>query len=833
MLRATVFGPMRHAPARTILSVIAIALGVTLGLAIHLINTSAADEMSLAARSLYGLADLTVEGSGDGFDERLYPQIARVAGVAAVSPVVEVDGKLVGRRGTVRLIGVDPFRSKAMQAAFAGLSATMSRGTPGVLGTTSVFLSSRAGRELGLVEGDALELQVGLSTLSLEVVGVLPAAALGNRAALLDIATVQWRFERLGKLSRLDLRLAPGTSPAQVEREIRAIVPPDVRVIAPGAASDDALRLSRAYRSNLTALALVALFTGGFFVYSTQALAVLRRRREHALLHALGLTRREQWFATLLGAAMVGIAGAVLGVVGGIAIARAALAALGGDLGAGFFRGTTPTLQVHSGEIVAFCVIGAAVAMAGALRPAFEASRIPTARALKSGDVTSDVLDTHGGAIVVGLIVAVALLLLPPVDDVPLAGYGAIASLVLTTVIAVPSLMKLLLARLPRTRGVAYEIARAQLRGTARYAALSVAAVVVSFSLMVAMAIMVLSFRASLAHWTEKVLPADLYLRAGYINQSSYFDPATLETLRGIDGVARVEGSRFAEIRLEAEAPAMTLVARPIDAATADATLWLVTTTRASAPDGALSVWISESAADQLALGAGGRFAMPLGGKAVQAFVRGVWRDYEHQGGAIVMDHADYVRVSGDRSLNMLWLWLATDADVGAIEQTIRARLPHAEYDMRTPRELRALSLQAFDRTFAVTYALEVVAVLIGLFGIAAGASAQVLARRAEFGVLRHLGFTRASIAGMLALEGSLLGALGVVAGLICGSVVSLILIYVVNRQSFHWSMDLTVPVGWLAMLSGVLIGASALIAVWAGRRAMGGDAVAAVKEDW
>ena len=142
-----------------------------------------------------------------------------------------------------------------------------------------------------------------------------------------------------------------------------------------------------------------------------------------------------------------------------------------------------------------------------------------------------------------------------------------------------------------------------------------------------------------------------------------------------------------------------------------------------------------------------------------------------------------------------------------AVQQEVRKRVPaNADYDMTTPRDLRRLSLQAFDRAFAVTYALELIAILIGLFGISAGTSAQVLARRREFGVLRHIGLTRAQIAGTLAIEGAGLGSLGAIAGLVTGGCVSLILIFVVNRQSFHWSMDLFIPVGLLAALSIALI---------------------------
>ena len=262
------------------------------GFAIYLINRSAADEVSLAARSLYGLADLAIE-SAAGLDENLYPRIAAVPGVAVASPVVEVEGKLADRRGSLTLLGVDAFRSRQLQSSLAALAGTMSS-SAAAFDPQSVFLSASAARELKRDTGDVLEIQVGEQTQQLRVAGVLPQAGLEDRAGVMDIAAAQWKFGRLGKLSRINVRLASGARAERVRADIAALLPPDARVTTPGEASNEALRLSRAYRSNLTALALVALFTGGFFVYSTQSLATLRRRREFAVLHALGVTRAQQ-----------------------------------------------------------------------------------------------------------------------------------------------------------------------------------------------------------------------------------------------------------------------------------------------------------------------------------------------------------------------------------------------------------------------------------------------------------------------------------------------------------------------------------------------------------
>lgn len=833
VIDAAVVGPLRHSPGRTLLAVLAIALGVALGLAIYLINRTAADEISIAARSLYGVADLSIEGDGAGFDESLYPRVARTDGVAAFSPIVEVDARLTERRSTIKLIGVDAFRSRALQPSIA-LAAPIAVDDSVRPGSAQVYLSASAARELQLAAGDSLRVQSGLRTLELPVAAVLPPDALKDRAGVIDIAFAQHAFDRIGRLSRIDVRLASGASAQRVQNALQSLAPPGVRIVTPGAASDDAVRLSRAYRSNLTALALVALFTGGFFVYSTQSLMALKRRREFAILHALGVTRGRQLAYVLCGSALIGVAGAALGSALGVWAASAGLDRIGADLAAGFFRNAAPALSAPPLAIASFAVLGVATAMIGALRPALEAAGVPTATALKAGDVAASAVQSHTPLVLAMFAFAGLALLVPPVAGLPLPGYVAIALLLIAVVIATPLVVRTVLRRAPQLRAAPYQVAVAQLAGAARYSTMSVAAIIVSFSLMTSMAIMVTSFRDSLDAWTQKLLPADLYVRVGYVGQSAHINAPTSRAIAQLPGVARAEQSRFAEAQLISDRRPITVLTRTVDPRTADGALWITQTSSAAAPPNAVPVWVNEAASDLYGWQPGEVRELGIAGRTFSAFAYGVWRDYEHQRGAVVIAHEDYVRLTQDEAVNTLWLWLEESASLAQVQSRVRDVLPAGlTYDLRTPAELRALSLAAFDRTFAVTYALELVAIFIGLFGIAAGMSAQVLARRGEFGALRHLGFTRGQIGAMLAIEGGALGALGVLIGLAAGGVISLILIYVVNRQSFHWSMDVSWPTSLLALLSVALIASAALIAVVAGRRAMSGDVVSAVKEDW
>jgi putative ABC transport system permease protein len=225
---------------------------------------------------------------------------------------------------------------------------------------------------------------------------------------------------------------------------------------------------------------------------------------------------------------------------------------------------------------------------------------------------------------------------------------------------------------------------------------------------------------------------------------------------------------------------------------------------------------------------------LPLAGTSARFTVAGVFRDYARPQGALVIDRDRYVALTGDRTVTNGALWLAPEATADAVTAAIRRDVPGGDrLEVWSPGAIRAASLSIFDRTFAVTYALELAAVVIGLFGLSSSFGALVLARRREFGMLRHIGMTRRQIGAMLATEGVAVSGIGLVAGLGLGWLISLILIHVVNRQSFHWGMELSVP--WLALagFTVVVLALSTATAVASGRQAMGADVVRAVKEDW
>ena len=830
--RILLLAQLREQPTRLLITVLAIALGVALGAAVFLVNTSALNEFGLATKRLVGESDVVIRGPREGFADELFVELSRDPAISAASPVLELDVALGSRGGTLKVLGLDLFRAAALQPALIG---EIGEGVFQLFKPDSIYLSSSAAAALDLKRGDLLQVTVGHSPKALRVLGILSQGTYPQALGIMDIASAQWTFNAVGRLNRIDLRLVPGTDVDALRQDLRNRLPAGVLAIAPQVERDRAVSVTRAYRVNLNMLALVALFTGAFLVFSTQSLSVLRRRRSLALLRALGMTQGGLRRALVGEGVALGVAGSLIGVILGALIAAAILRFLTGDLGNGQLRAAGASLRAAPLPMLAFFVVGTVVAGIGAWLPARSAARQPPARSLKGGDGDYAVVARTSWQLGVALLLlGSALAWLPPIGGLPLFGYGAIATLLFGAVLLVPSATMQALDLAPRTNRSVLNIAIAQLRENVGLSALSLASIIVSFSLMVAMAIMVYSFRVSFDHWLGKLLPADLQVREPFGNDTAFWSPDDQSKLKAVPGVSRVEFRRSRQLLLDPARAPVTLIARGASDAHTAAELPLVQSTPQQPGAKSAPAWISEALQDLYGYRVGDQLALPLAGRMQRFTIAGVWRDYARLSGSVVISRPAYVAATGDQSANEGSIWLNAGVDAGAAEKALRESIPRSNsLEITTSTALHERSLQIFDRAFAVTYALEAIAVIIGLTGVSFAAGSTALARRAEFGMLRHIGMLRRQVIGMLASEGILTSAFGVLYGLSLGIALSLVLVYVINRQSFNWSIDLNVPAWQLAFLSIMLIAAAAVTAIWSGRAALSQDAVRAVREDW
>jgi putative ABC transport system permease protein len=825
----------REQPLRVITAVLAISLGVALGAAVYLINTASLMQFEQATRHLLGDADIVVRGPASGFDESVFVTLAQDQAVSIASPVLELDVDLAraqADRATLKVLALDPLRALALQPQLVG---ALAGDITALFAHDAIVLSRAAATALGLQRADVLSIVVGGTVHTLRIIDVLPEDAYPQALGIMDIGAAQWTLARLGKLNRVDLQLRPGVDTRSVRARLGSALPAGVFALTPQIERGRAATVTRAYRVNLDVLALVALLTGAFLIFSTQWLSVLRRRMALGLLRALGVTRNELRLALLAESAVIGLAGSVLGVLLGAGAALLMLRYLGADLGSPQYAALGAVLRVHAGPLLCFVLIGTGAACAGGALPAFQAAQRAPALALKAGDAEQDLSRLRTTLPGVALSALGALLAwLPPTGGLPIAGYFAIAALLFGSVLLVPAVTRRALASIPASGRLIFDTALAQLRGSPASASVSLSSIIVSFSLMVAMAIMVHSFRASFELWLTKLLPADLQLRLGEGDDSAALSVPMQARIAAVPGVARVEFRRLRPILLQAGRVPVTLIARDMAGQRAADALPLLREAPLPALEPLAPAWISEAVQDLYGLRPGESLELPLDGRNVRFFIAGIWRDYVRSAGAIVIRREDYLHATGDSSANYASIWRQPDSSEAAIAAQIRATLGVGDaLEIISSPELRERSLMAFDRAFVITYALEAVAVLIGLLGVSVAASSTALARRAQFGMLRHIGMLRAQVLWMLASEGAILSALAVLYGLLLGGLLSLILVYVINRQSFNWSIDLSVPWLELAALGAALIAASALTALWSGRAAMSQDPIRAVREDW
>ncbi len=843
LLRTASWPELRHHPWRHGAAILAVMLGVALAFSVHLINASALSEFSQATRSIGGQSDLEVRAPQGGLDETVYPIVAQAPRVAVASPVLELAtyAQVGEQKIALRVLGLDALR--AVQIAPGWLPQPKEGASRlSLFAPATVFLNAAAHERLGHAP---LKLQAGSRVVEVVVTGRVSAD--GPPLAVMDLGAAQDLFGRTGELSRIDVRLQPGATGEDALEQWRQQPgwPQRLLAIEPTEASSRISALSRAYRVNLTVLALVALFTGAFLVFSVLWLSVAKRSSQLALLGVLGLGRRQRLQWVLAESLVLGTAGSLAGLALGTALAALGLRVLGGDLGGGYFPGTAPTLQWSGGAAWAYGSLGVLAAALGGWWPARAAAALPPAQTLKGLGLSSKGAHRLGWSL--ALLGSSALLaLLPPIGGLALGAYASVALMLVGGITALPGLIALL--HRPAQRWLGHRLLpmlAIERAGRVREsAAVAVSGVVAALSLAVALTVMVSSFRVSVSQWLDAVLPADLYLRSSSSSAAAdtvFFEPAVIETLRQVPGVARLDTLRVTALTLQGGQPAVSLIARDLSAPERQLPLL---GQALPVPAGERAVYVSEAMVDlyqarpgqnlpvlERALGVEGRQRL---------FVAGIWRDYARQFGAVMMDERDYRALTGDTRINDLAVWLAPGRDESEVRQALAKRLqtsqgaaPPPGLEMASSAQIRATSLRLFDRSFAVTYWLQAVAIGIGLFGVAASFSAQVLARRKEFGLLAHLGLRRGQVLAVVAGEGLAWTGVGALAGVLLGLGVSLVLVHVINPQSFRWTMDLHIP--WLALLTLALavILAGTLTAWLAGRAAAGGEAVMAVKEDW
>lgn len=829
---------MRH-PWQSVLMVVGIMLGVAVVVSIDLANESASRAFDLSVESVAGRATHEIAGGPQGLDEAIYTRLrqsglANAEDDAAVAPIVTdmVTSPQLGDQ-PMRLLGVDPFAEAPFRHYLAGEDDTpIGEITAFLTEPGAVLLSTDVAARYGLGLGDPLTLEVTGRERQVFVAGLLePSDDLSRRSLngliLADVATAQEVLGRAGVLDRIDVLLPEGDEAAA--SRLDALLPEGVRLQPVAARTGTVEQMTDAFRTNLLALSLLALVVGMFLIYNTMTFSVVQRRPLFGTLRALGVTRREVFWMIVGEALVVGIVGALLGVGLGILMGQGAVRLVTRTVNDLFYTVSVQGVQAPPVSLVKGLLLGMVATVATAALPAWEAASVPPRAALSRSDI-----ETRAGSLLrwvalggVAMQLAGVALLLLPAPGLTLSFAGTFA-VVVGAAMLTPLIMRLLLRLVaPITAWVWGALGRMAPRTVSNAlsrTSIAVAALMVAVSVTIGITLMVSSFRHTVEVWLEQTLQGDIYISVPGGTQSrpgTVVDPAVVEALAGWPGVARVDTVRSVEIDSPGGPVEVVAINNP-DSGTARQFL------SADAPPDETwqaveggAVIVSEPFARRAGLPEhGGEVTLYSPGGARTFPVAGIYYDYSSTAGQVMMSQQVYRDTWGDPSITAVALLLEEGVDTDRLTVDLQEGLtPIQQLLIRPNRALRADALLVFDQTFAITGALNVLATVVAFVGVLSALLSLQLEKQRELGILRAVGMTVRQLWGLTMLETGLMGAIAGLLSLPTGFVLALILIYIINRRAFGWTLQLQVAAGPFVLALVVAIAAALLAGVYPARR--------------
>jgi len=821
--------PLFREPVRTLLTILAIALGVAVVLAIDLAGGAAAGSFRSSMETLAGENDLEVTASG-GVPESVVGTLATLPYSIRVSPRMEDYAVIADSKKSLPLIGLDLVaegsayaQSEPQNASDLQAQSAWEHLFEHVGDADSIGVGSSAGYKTG----DRVELLINDQVRSYTVRVVYPDSNGNESAIVMDLATAQNALARYGRVDRILLKVPEIPSLEDWQQRLRTVLPAGVEIRPQGTGTNENRRMLSAFRWNLRLLSYISLIVGAFLIYNTISVSIVRRRSEIGIVRPLGASRGMILSAFVGEAACFGLAGSLIGLPLGRFMATGAVRLMAATVESLYVSSRPGTIELNAASVVLALVIGVGIAVASAYSPAREASQVSPVEAMARGRREYDVRVHKARDLWLALVLSLAAAAAsraPAVAGKPILGYLAAILLVAASALAMPAFVDGLTSfsskLLGKLFGVEAMLASRSLAASLRRTAVLVGALSTAIAMMTAVGIMVGSFRQTVRLWMSDQLPADLYLRpagSAAADRHPTISPSLTEKIAKLPGVAAVERLRAYEISFE-NMPATLASAdlnvlrsyhnsdffsgRPKEKVLAELR-------------DSNAIIVSEPFTYKHHLKAGDSITLSLGERQASFRIVDVYYDYSSERGSILMDRKTLLRYLPDPAPSNLAIYVSSDAQLESVRAEIEKATAGHRVLMFSNRDLRAETIRIFDRTFAITYALEAVAVLVAVMGIAGALLALVIDRRRELGLLRFLGAAAGQVRKLILVEAGLLGLLANLAGLALGFALSLILIFVINKQSFGWTIRFHWPVEVLLGALTVVYGATVLAGLY------------------
>jgi len=797
---------LRH-PWQLILSLVGVALGVAVVIAVDQANESASRAFLYSMESVTGRATHQIVGGTAGIPDALYTELRVEAGVRAVAPVVEgYVASLTEPARSLHLLGIDPFAEEPFRSHLASLSdeggarlATL------LIEPASVLVSERLAAELGLAKEIELRLRTGSLQKSMAIAGIFKSEEDARGRALTDIvltdiATAQELLGLCGRLSRIDLILPEGSGGDRLREMITSRLPAGIRLIRSDTRSQSAEQMISAFQLNLSAMSLLALIVGMFLIFNTMTFSVVQRRRQIGLLRTLGVTRREIFTLILGEALLLSLVGTLLGTLLGVLLSRNLTGLVSQAINDLYFVLTVRGVAFSWTSLAKGWFLGVGATLVASLKPAWEATTEPAGLVLRRSLEESRMRRRIPRLSVAGmlcLLLGAAILAFPSRRSE--IGFVGILVLILGFALLTPVAVTVMMGAVGRLTGATPSLlARMASRGVVSQlsrTALPLAALALAVSAVVGVGVMISSFRLTVVHWLETRLSADLYVYSPsgvHRRNNGSLECDWPERIARLPGVASCSMYREIEI-LQEEGRSLRVIGTAMGPESRAGFRFASGDPRAIWPaflnEGAVLVTEPFAFHNQTAVGDRVTIATDRGRREFE--VAGIYYDYSSDNGLVLMSYDTFRRYWDDDRVSGVSVYAREGVDLDRLTQSIRSlTIEDEEILVRSNRALRETSIEIFDRTFLIARVLEVLAVFVAFVGILSSLMALQLERGRELGVLRAVGLTPRQLWKLVTVQTGLMGLVAGFLALPLGNVLAWVLIYIINRRSFGWTLQ-------------------------------------------
>jgi len=837
LFTALILRPLIRDPFRTLITILGVAVGVAVFLSIRLANEQTMMSFTESVDLVLGRADAVIRAEGMEFDETHFENLHVLRKQIKAYPVIEgygiesTSGEVVEIIGTDLLqdSGIRDFSLKTKEKDLKGL-------LPLIMDSAGVILPEKFIPNVQFKAGSSLKFLIKGKEKELKVNAVLEnkgiGKALNGNFALMDIAAAQNVFEKFGRLDRIDIQFLQPTKFDAMQKKISALLPGHLQVERPQRKSQQVEKMLRAFQYNLTALSFVALLVALYLIYNMIALSVVRRRVEIGTLRALGATPTLIAIIFFLEAGIIGAIGSIFGIGLGYYFAQFSLDAISLTVNNLYAPSYVTEINFQWQEMGPYFLLGVILSFISALIPAWDAAKTPPTAVMRRGSYD---LKLFRGSRQLNFLAGAVILLagfctqLPPVHQFPYFGFLSVFLIILGLSMLSP-------AALLWTRNKSHNFFKNMMGGEGLLAcknlsqnvgrnALAVSSLAIAFMMVISMSIMVHSFRQTVIVWIDQTLKADLFVRVAGGRDIDYqhtlpSDP--IQKLKSISGVAAIDQFRAIDISYNN---------LPVVLATGDFSVLskfgnliiksgLPTTELSQNMVGNDRVIVSEAFSLKHRVSVGDILNLQTLNGPTKFEVSAVYFDYSRERGYIILDRTTFLKYYKENQINSFVIYLNDKSKLNQVRKEVLKTLNEHRLIIRSNTELKKQVLEVFDKTFAITYSLEIIAILVAVLGLFNTLVSLILERKREIGILRFIGAFTRQIKRMILIEAGILGLIGSAMGLVAGVVVSYILIFVINKQSFGWTIQVHFPYIFILLLVAFSWGVSVLAGLYPARLA-------------